>query len=123
MFCENCGDKIKKEEKFCTKCGKSINLQEIKNERWWHRLLKVLYIIAYFPLIGIVSLTWSENFPHCYTYTYSTPDCYGSYGEAFLYSLLALVIYMTILRLAKIAVLYIVLGRRPEWGKEFKRFF
>ena len=32
MFCINCGNKIKSNEKFCTKCGQSVdNINEAKN--------------------------------------------------------------------------------------------
>ena len=122
MYCENCGNKILEGYKFCTKCGfsvvsgihndKSIN-EKLKNkdEKWWHRLLKVLYITSYMPLLIIIPIVWSEN--SCY---------YCSNGDSFWYSVLTLVIYIVIIRLIKIAVLYVTSGRRPEWRKEFKRF-
>lgn len=121
MFCTNCGNKIKEEEIFCTNCGNSSSskLEEnnnhqiriVKDEKWWHRLLKVLYIIGYMPLLIIIPIVWSEN--SCY---------YCSNGDSFWYSVLTLVIYIVIIRLIKIAVLYVMSGRRPEWRKEFKRF-
>jgi len=134
MFCKNCGNKIEKDLKFCTKCGNSVVYNEkenfkinqkiiILNDKWWHRLLKVIYIITYIPLLLIVPLVWSENLPYCYTYTYSVPSCSGSYSESFWYSLLTLVIYVVIIRLIKIAVLYVVVGQKPEWKNEFKKFF
>ena len=135
MFCENCGNKIQDGHKFCIKCGhlatenlsrsseKSQNTNN--NERWWHRLLRVLYIVAYLPLLGIIPAVWSSYVPYCthYTYTYSNNYCSGSYAESFWYSLLTLVIYFVVLRLIKIATLYIVKGRKPEWKKEFKKLF
>jgi cytoskeletal protein RodZ len=67
------------------------------------------------PLLIIIPVVWSEN-----SYSYYGG---GSEGEAFWYSLLTLVIYMAIARLIKIAVLYVALGRKPEWKKEFKKLF
>ena len=129
MYCEKCGNKINISDKFCTKCGHSVMQVEKSeqapevftvqlNERWWHRLLKVLYIVAYLPLLLIIPLVWSSNTLSCY-YSY----CSGSYTEAFWYSILALVIYVLILRLVKLAVNYVVGGRKPEWKKEFKKLF
>jgi|SRR3989344_1578380 len=122
MFCENCGNKLDTSHKFCTKCGHS-NIPAEKNitkqtestldDRWWHRLLKVLYIAAYLPLLIIIPVVWSEN-----SYSYYSGD---TYGEAFWYSLLTLIIWVVILRLIKIAVLYVAIGRKPEWKREFKK--
>jgi hypothetical protein len=129
MYCEHCGTKLEQGHKFCTKCGHSTipvqtrtaaAQQPALGDKWWHRLLKVLYVVAYLPLLGIIPLVWSENTPYCSTYS---SYCSGSYGEAFWYSLLTLVIYMAVLRLIKIAVLYVALGRKPEWKKEFKKLF
>ena len=128
MFCEKCGSKTKQGHQFCTECGhpseevvfvqKNEPAKENSNERWWHRLLRVLYIFSYLPLIGFIILAWNENLPHCYTYT-----CYGSYGEAFWYSLLTLVIGVVVLRITKIAVIYISKGQKPQWSKEFKKIY
>jgi uncharacterized membrane protein len=127
MFCTNCGKKIKEGGVFCSECGhlvditspkkspieKSINIQ---NEKWWYRLLKVLYLIALLPLLGIIIIVWSSYTPYCYSYS-----CYGSYNEAFWYSLLTLVIGLIVLRLIKLAVIYVTIGRKPDWKKEFKK--
>lgn len=136
MFCTNCGNKIKEGEKFCTGCGNSISfkLEENNNhqikisndEKWWHRLIKVLYLIAYLPLLGIIPLVWSENTPYCYTPSgrlFNEQICYGSYWESFWYSLLTLVIYVIILRLIKLAVVYVIFGQKPKWKKEFKKLY
>ncbi len=129
MFCTNCGFTIKEEEKFCTGCGKSkisnsvntsIDSTIIKNEKWWHRLMRVFYIISYLPLLGIIPLVWDENKPYC---SYYSSSCYGSYWESFFYSLLTFVIYIVVLRLIKIAVVYIVYGIKPKFKKEFKKFY
>ena len=130
MYCEHCGTKIDKSHKFCTKCGNATDPAQVKatvtqhpvlalNDKWWHRLLKVLYIIVYFPLLGIVPMVWSSNVPYCYA-SYS---CYGSYSEAFWYSVLTLVIYVVTIRLIKISVIYVAFGRKAEWKKEFKKPF
>lgn len=123
MYCENCGNKIEENHKFCTKCGQSIDSVNVNgisskqihstvDEKWWHRLLKVIYIIGYLPLLLIIPLVWNEN------------SCsYCSDGDSFWYSLLTLVIYITIIRLIKIAVLYASMGRRPVWKSEFKKLF
>lgn len=126
MYCEHCGTKLEQGHKFCTKCGHSTVPVQTKtasahqpalslNDKWWHRLLKVLYVVTYLPLLVIIPVVWSEN-----SYSYYGG---GSSGEAFWYSLLTLVIYMAIARLIKIAVLYVALGRKPEWKKEFKKLF
>lgn len=129
MYCENCGNKLDTSHKFCTKCGHSAASTDSKitkqnhstlDERWWHRLLKVLYIIAYLPLLLIIPLVWSENSS---SYDYYSRTYTDTIGEAFWYSLLTLVIYMAVVRLIKIAVLYIAVGRKPEWKKEFKKLF
>ncbi len=123
MFCENCGNKIQEGHKFCMKCGHSVDLNKEKinttkqtplmlKENWWHRLLKVLYIVGYIPLLIIIPIVWSEN--SCY---------YCSDGDSFWYSLLTLAIYVVVIRLIKLAVLYVAMGRHPEWKKEFKKLF
>lgn len=131
MFCTNCGNKIKEGEKFCTGCGNSISfkLEENNNhqikitrdEKWWHRLMRVLYIVSYLPLILLVMVVWEENEPYC-SYYYSS-NCYGSYWESFFYSLVSIIIYIVILRLIKIAIIYITSGEKPKWKKEFKKFY
>jgi hypothetical protein len=124
MFCEHCGTKIEESYKFCTKCGHStfvVNEKEKKlttDEKWWHRLVKVVYITLYVPLPIILVAVWIENSPSYSSYygRYS-----GSTGEAFWYSLFTLIIYIIAIRLIKIVFLYIVHGRKPEWRKEFKK--
>jgi len=133
MYCEHCGNKLDSAYKFCNKCGhrtvittRNENLadQSPLGDKWWHRLFKVLYVVAYFPLFGIVPAVWMSNDESCYTSMYSGyTSCYGSDGEAFWYSLLMLVIFMVVLRLVKIAVLYIALGQRPRWKRELKKLF
>lgn len=134
MFCTNCGNKIEKDSEFCTKCGSSLNVSEVKTtirqrqdlvlgNKWWHRLLKVLYIVLYLPLLLIIPIMWSANSSSYTGYFLGQPRYTDTYGKAFWYSLLTLVIYIVILRLIKVAVLYVVVGQKPEWKKEFKKFF
>ena len=126
MYCEHCGNKLDQKHKFCTKCGHSVFTLQTKtditsqsalslNDKWWHRLLEVLYVVSYLPLLIIIPVVWSEN-----RYSHYSGE---TIGEALWYSLLTLVIYMVIVRLIKIAVLYVALGRKPEWKKEFKKLF
>ena len=130
MFCENCGNKIQEGHKFCTKCGlssavdsfpvKSSRAAVIADVKWWHRLLKVGYIISYIPLILIVIAVWSANSSD---YNYYTRTYTDTSGAAFLWSCLAIAIYVVVIRLIKLAVLYVAFGQKPEWHKEFRKFF
>lgn len=131
MFCTNCGNTIQDGHKFCIKCGQS-GVRETKNamliqkssvvidEKWWQRLLKVLYIFLCLQILWIVPAVWGSNLPYCSTYS---NYCSGSYSESFWYSVLAIVIFVFVTRLIKITILYVVIGRKPEWKKEFKRLF
>lgn len=98
-----------------------INKTPVKNldERWWHRLLKVAYIFLYIQILWIVPVVWSVNST---SWSY-----YGGYedttGAAFWYSVLAIVIFVVVLRLIKLTVLYIALAQKPIWRDEFKKLF
>jgi hypothetical protein len=130
MFCENCGNKISGNDKFCIKCGhpavpissdynhRHHSLEILDSNRWYVRLLKVFYIILYIPLPFVVYGVWTSNDPY-----YSTYYSYGSYEEAFWYSLMTFGIWVIVLRLMKIAVKYIVVGQKPNWLKEFKKIY
>jgi DNA-directed RNA polymerase subunit RPC12/RpoP len=133
MFCINCGSKFADQDNFCTNCGhirfdkvESSLVQEekvVSEEKWWQRILKVIYILLYIPLIIILPAVWYENksaYSGYYNGIYQYED---SYERAFGYSLLTLIIYLVIVRLLKITALYITVGNKPEWKKEFKRFF
>lgn len=59
MFCTNCGNKIKSEEKFCTHCGQEVNLTENKNssatnvvKTGGNTIKKLLKICLWLALIG-----------------------------------------------------------------------
>ena len=129
MFCENCGNKISEADSFCSQCGNTTeegqNIVPSKqfsphNDKWWYRLLKVGYIALLMPLLLIVPLVWSANKPYYSSYFHETT---GSYGWAIWYSFLSIIIYIVIARLIKISVLYIVIGQKPKWTKEFKKLF
>jgi hypothetical protein len=131
MFCKNCGKENKEDSKFCIACGNSLIEESISNknqpkntlsEKWWYRLFKVTYILMYIPLLVIIIATWYSNKPYC-SYYYSKQSCYGSYSDAFWYSLLALIIGITVLRLIKISFIYVIKGQRPKWKKEFKKIY
>ncbi len=125
MFCTNCGNKIDINEKFCTNCGleglginnknpqtaRETAISVKKDEKLYHRLGVVIYVIAHLPLLVIVPVVWSENarYYSSYTKTYS-----GSDFEAFLYSVLTIIICLLVLRLIKMATKYIVIGIKPK---------
>jgi hypothetical protein len=131
MYCENCGHKNDESHKYCTKCGYSISFTsgrpEAKptpplsfDERWWHRLLKVVYIFLYLQILWIVPVVWSEDSTYYNSYYSRYED---TPGEAFWYSVLAIVIFVVVLRLIKLTTLYIFLAQKPEWNKEFWKLF
>lgn len=134
MHCENCGNKNDGSHKFCTKCGHPTASSAVTpsakrnsasglDERWWHRLLKVAYIFLYLQILWIVPAVWSVN-SSSYTGYYLGEYRYeDTYAAAFWYSVLAIVIFVVVLRLIKLTVLYIVLAQKPEWKKEFKKLF
>lgn len=121
MFCENCGSKIQQDYKFCIRCGNSVLAYRessvmverpvLGSDKWWHRLLRVIYIILYLPLLLVIPLVWSMN------------AYYGEYGVALSQSLLALVIYIFIARLIKITFLYIFFAQKPYWRRELRKLF
>lgn len=133
MFCTNCGKQIPEKSSFCTECGYSteqgVQLKTSPanhlDQKWWLRFAKVIYISLYIPLPFVLFVVWSENSEYCnygYYPNYNT-TCTNTLGEAFWYSLLTLVILVVILRLVKTTFLYISLAQKPQWKKEFKKFF
>src|SRR5262245_6787915 len=123
MFCEHCGHRLLDAQKFCTRCGqpaaktKSPHLSE---EMWWYRLLKVFYVVSYLPLLLIVPIVWSLNSS---SYDYYTKISTDTTDQALWYSLVTIAIYVSVLRLIKVAVLYVATGSKPEWRKECRRIF
>ncbi len=137
MFCTNCGNKIEQSDKFCTKCG-SLSMKEkedivkvipthtaspvFSEDKWWQRLLKVGYIFLCLQILWIVPVVWSVN-----SSTYVGGYYDGGYkqtpDEAFWYSVLAIIIFMTLTRLLKITVLYVSVGKKPNWAREFKKLY
>lgn len=130
MFCENCGNKLKNDHKFCTKCGNS-NTPETKeektstltDEKWWYRVAKVIYVFLYLQILWIVPAVWSVNSSSYVGYYSGTSQYEDTYGVAFWYSILAIAIFVVALRLIKITFLYIAIGLKPQWKKEFKKLF
>lgn len=131
MFCENCGNKLLEGHKFCMQCGHpnvAVTKQEkppvLSGEKWWIRLARVIYIGLYVPLPFVLFWVWVENRDYCnygnYPNYYTT--CTDTFSKAFGYSLLTVVIWVAVLRLAKITFLYISLAQKPQWKKEFKKF-
>lgn len=127
MYCENCGHKMDGSHKFCTKCGSPmrqdkipVSAAAISDEKWWLRLLKVAYILLYLPLPLFLLIAWSANSSSYDWYTHTTTDTTGS---AIWYSFLTLLVYMAVVRLIKIATLYVAMGQRPQWKKEFTKLF
>lgn len=130
LFCHKCGKKLAEDERYCSGCGTNVFQESSVNTdspdrlntdgRWWLRLAKVFYIVLYLPLLLVIPLVWSSNAPYYSSYSH---QYYGSYTEAFWYSLLTLTIYVLIIRLIKIAFLYIAMGEKPKWQNEFTKFF
>lgn len=133
MFCENCGNQLQQGHKFCTKCGHSSNAsttfvsskKQIVNsdERWWHRLLKVVYIFLYLQILWIVPAVWSINSTSYVGYYGGQYQYRDTPAAAFWYSVLALIISILVLKLVKLTASYIFLAHRPDWAKEFKKIF
>lgn len=131
MFCTNCGKTIPINSAFCIDCGRPVSQEEVKTssttglgKKWWFRLAIVIYIGLYVPLPFAVIGVWVANAPGSYYDYYSkTWQHYGSYGEAFWYSLLTIVIWIVVLRLVKIIFLYIAFAQRPQWKREFKKLY
>jgi len=99
----------------------NINKKSVTSldERWWQRLLKVAYIFFYLQILWVVPAVWSANST---SWSY-----YGGYKDtpdaAFWYSVLAIVIFVVVLRLIKLTVLYIALAQKPVWRDELKKLF
>ena len=128
MYCENCGNEYSPEENFCIKCGSPLGAASLestvkpvnempeakkkKDERWYHRLGVVAYVIAHLPLLIVLPIVWSENDTSYNSYSRSYTD---TSGEAFWYCLLTLVIWVLVLRLIKMALKYVVRGTKPKF--------
>lgn len=118
MFCENCGNKLEGSHEFCTKCGhsnttrssnKSFSNRESFDQKWWLRLARVIYIVLYIILPFLLIWVWDENSRY--------PE------EAFGLSFMTFVIYVVVVRLIKITFFYIAFAQKPQWKREFKKFF
>lgn len=131
-FCHKCGKKLEDTERYCAECGTSVviekpikdtSAQKNVNEKWWFRFAKVVYIILYLPLLAVIPIVWSINSSEYVGYGINGSVYNDTPAKAFLYSLLALAIYVVIARLIKITFLYITFGQKPEWQKEFSKPF
>jgi len=117
MFCTNCGKKIPERAIFCTECGKStdreteskISQNSSLDQKWWLRLAKVVYIGLYIVLPFLLIIIWDEN-------SYYPED-------AFWLTLITFILYVVSARLIKIIFIYIAFAQKPQWKKEFKKFF
>lgn len=133
MLCKTCGQKLNEAEKICTKCGASVAIgettktistaQEIVKGKWWFRLANVIYIILHLPLLVLIPIVWNDNSSEYLGNTINGAIYNDTFGEAFLYSLITLVIYLFVARLVKITFLYIAFGQKPVLRKEFRKFF
>ena len=134
MFFENCGNNNESSNKFCTKCGRPTTSKEyqtsamgnqprVMGERWWQRLLKVLYIFVYLQILWIVPAVWYDNSTSYVGYYGGKSNYQDTPGEAFWYAVLTAVIFVVVLRLIKITVLYVLMGIKPEWRSEFRKLF
>lgn len=127
MYCENCGHKLDSAHRFCTKCGVSVSfgkdtrvvVSSTLDDKWWYRLLKVGYILLYVPMPVFLWIIWEIN---ATTWSY-----YGGYqdnsGQAFWYCLITLFFYLVLVRLVKIACLYVAFGKSPKWRQECIKLF
>jgi hypothetical protein len=125
MFCQNCGIQVIGKDKFCVNCGNSlvIRVDGLHLDQWWTRSVRVLYIALHIPLLVIIPVVWSANSTTYKGYYLGQYQYEDSYGDAFWYSLLALVIYIGIVRLIKLTFLYIVFAKNPQWKQELKKLF
>lgn len=127
MFCRNCGHKIGIDKKFCSECGTELTMRTQESftinkdtETWWKRFIKVIYIVLHIPLPLIMIGVWIGTSS---SYDYFSNTTRDSYGKASFYVVLSLIVYVVFTRLIKLAYQYVVLGNRPDFKKEFKRFY
>jgi len=105
-------------------------MEEDKNKlenKIWYRLLKILYFFSYCLVPVIVSIVWDNNAPHEYgSFKHETvwfTHTLGYYMQSTLLIFLTIIISIIVIRLMKVIILYIIIGQRPEWKKEFKKLF
>jgi hypothetical protein len=192
MYCENCGNKIDKNDKFCDSCGYKVgniahsflskkNSSDELEKKAWYRAVKVIYIGLLALVIFIILFVSFETMPErkidgdkstisCYngksysaernsiylygniselSYSddeharilceYNTTSYYSNYGYIsknytflpaysepdygswFWYVFLSFLILWVVNTLIRISLYYIALGKKPDWGNEFKR--
>ncbi|HBD24526.1 MAG: hypothetical protein A2566_03770 [Candidatus Zambryskibacteria bacterium RIFOXYD1_FULL_40_13] len=109
MVCEKCGNPIKDEDRFCTYCGEPVSKvnQETQqrnlnlDEKWWTRFSKVLNITLYIPLLIIIYIVWSLNSTTLVGSLFGEYEYKNTYGKAFWYSFIVVLIYVAIMRIAR----------------------
>lgn len=122
MFCTTCGNRLNDGNNHCTNCGASVvstgttasnhSEQKVVTEsKWWHRLGLVIYIFFNILLIPVVFAVWSGN-STSYVSDMGYYHYENSYGLAFWYSFLTIIIWLLVLRLIKIALRYVVSGKK-----------
>jgi predicted nucleic acid-binding Zn ribbon protein len=76
-------------------------------------------ILCEYDSTNYYSLTAASYQNYTFAPAYIEPD----YSSWFFYTALALLIVWTILKLIRIGVQYVVLGGKPHWAQEFKKFY
>lgn len=128
VFCENCGNKINKEDLFCPNCGNKIMIKNHSHQVFqelevkpWFRLIKVFYIFCYFLLFVIVyfvfddsSSVWNYN---SYSGGYYTYDYFEGMWAAFW----TYVGGSAFLKFIKLSMFYVSKGIKPQWSTEIKK--
>ncbi len=120
MYCKECGHEYGTDEKYCIKCGKSLDSNyggTGEGGRWYHRLGMVIYVFFNLLLLPVVFAVWSES-----SKTYVSDGGYGynyhyeyDYVMGLWYSFLTVVVWLLVLRLIKIALRYIATGRKFQF--------
>ena len=82
-----------------------------KDEKWYHRLAIVVYILSHIPLIFVVQAVWLE---YAREYSYYHKTYVGSDADALWLSFIAIIIYILVLRLIKMIIKYILKGTKPK---------
>jgi hypothetical protein len=82
-----------------------------------------MYVFLHLQILWIIPAVWSVNSRQYVGYYSGQSQYQDTFGEAFWYSFLALLICIVILRLIKLTVLYITLAQKPAWKNEFRKLF
>ena len=132
MYCHKCGNNMKMHDQFCDRCGQpAVTSSEERSEtdtstssdKWWQRLAKVVYIFLWLQILWIVPTVWMANNDKYEGYYGGQFHYTNTDGKAFWYSVLSVVLFLISIRLLKITLQYIFLGKKPLWRKQFKQLF